>query len=105
MHMHNISTVYCLCKVSESFSKSSGTVDFPVYTLSKHKQNAYLTANRKKKRLISQSCHFVKAYFFVIKLFHANVQCVYIVYAKYQNVSVKALVRADFPVYALSVNH
>ena len=34
--------LYCLCKVSETFIKSSGTIDFPVYALSKHKQNLYL---------------------------------------------------------------
>ena len=31
-----------------------------------------------------------------------NVQCVYIVYAKYQMGSVKAVVQVDFPVHALS---
>ena len=39
-----------------------------------HKQNPYLKANRKKKRLISKSCYFVKKHFFGIKLPHANVQ-------------------------------
>ena len=41
-------------------------------------------------------------YFYGIKLLHANVQCVYIVYAKYQMASVKALVQVDFPVHVLS---
>ena len=36
-----------------------------------------------------------------IRLFHQNVQCVYIVQAKYQIVSSKAVVRVDWPVYAL----
>ena len=36
---------------------------------------------------------------------NANVQYVYIVYAKYQNVSVKAVVQVDFPIYALSMHH
>ena len=36
------------------------------------------------------------------QLLHANVQCVYIVYAKFQTVSVKALVQVDFPVHASS---
>ena len=40
--------------------------------------------------------------FYGIKPLHANVQCVYIVYAKYQMASVKALVQADFPVHVLS---
>ena len=46
----------------------------------------------------SKRCHFVKKYFYGIKLLHANVQCVYIVYAKYPDVSVKAVVRVDFPI-------
>ena len=38
-----------LCKVSEGFSISSGTSDYPVYALStKYKQNSFLKANRKK---------------------------------------------------------
>ena len=64
-------------------------VDFPIYALSMHKQNRH-TGN-KKKRLSSQSCHFVKIIFFGVILLHANVQCVYIVYAKYQMGSVKAV--------------
>ena len=45
--------------------------------------------------------HFVRKYFYGIKLPHANVQCVYIVYTKYQDVSVKAVEQAEFPAYAL----
>ena len=33
---------------------------------------------------------------------HANAKCVYIMYAKYQMASVKALVQVDFPAYVLS---
>ena len=33
---------------------------------------------------------------------HAHAQYIYIVYAKYQKASVKALVQLDFTVYALS---
>ena len=40
--------------------------------------------------------------FYDIKLLHANVQCIYIVYAKYQMDSVKALVGVDFLVHVLS---
>ena len=54
-----------------------------------------------KKCQSSKHCHFVKKYFFDIKL-HANVQCVYIVCAKYQMASVKALVQVDFPMHVLS---
>ena len=39
---------------------------------------------------------FVKKYFYGIKLLHANVQCVYTVYAKYQMASVKVLVQVDY---------
>ena len=42
-----------------------------------------------------------KKYFYGIKLLHANVQCVFIVYAKYQMASVKALVGVDFLAHVL----
>ena len=92
MHMLNISEWYM-----QRFSKSSGTSYFPVYALSKHNQN-----KQQKKWRSSQSCHFVKNKFFGIKLLHANVDCVYIVMAKYQMTSVKALVQDDFPEHARS---
>ena len=38
--------------------------------------------------------------FFGMTLFHAHAQYIYIVNAKYQKPSVKALVQVDFPVYA-----
>ena len=37
---------------------------------------------------------------FCMTLLHPHAQYIYIVYAKYQKLSVKALVQADFPVYA-----
>ena len=43
-----------------------------------------------------------KIFFYDIKLLHTNVQCVYIVYAKYQMAAVKTLVQVDFPVHVLS---
>ena len=43
---------------------------------------------------------FCQKIFYGIKLLHANVQCVYIVYEKYQMASVKTLVQVDFPVHA-----
>ena len=46
-----------------------------------------------------------KKYFYGIKLLHANVQCVDIVYTKYQDVSVKAVEQVEFPVYALPMQH
>ena len=39
---------------------------------------------------------------FGMTLPHAHAQYIYIVHAKYQKASVKALVQVDFPVYALS---
>ena len=58
-----------------------------------------------KKWLSSKCCHFVKKYFYGIKLLHAKVQCVYIVYTKYQDVSVNAVEQVDFPVYALPMHY
>ena len=52
--------------------------------------------------LSSQSCHFVKNYFFSIKLLHANFQFAYNVKAKYQVNPSKAEIGVDRPVYALS---
>ena len=52
----------------------------------------YLSTNKPlikkqcKKWLSSKRCHFVKTYFYGIKLLQANVQCVYIVNTKYQDV-------------------
>ena len=45
---------------------------------------------------------FCQKYVYGIKLLHANVHCVYIVYAKYQVTSAKALAQVDFPVHVLS---
>ena len=52
---------------------------------------------------------FSQKYFFFMHMLsisiiflHAHAQCIYIVSAKYQKASVKALVQVDFPVYALS---
>ena len=39
-------------------------------------------------------------FFFGMTHFHAHAQYIYIVNAKYQKPSVKALVQVDFPVYA-----
>ena len=41
-------------------------------------------------------------FIFGMSLFHAHAQYIYIVNAKYQKPSVKALVQVDFPVYAQS---
>ena len=57
-----------------------------------------------EKCLSSNSCHFIKNYFFRPKFFHAYVQYVYIVAAKYQIVPSKALVRDDRPMKAPSMH-
>ena len=54
--------------------------------------------------LSSNSCHFVKKYFFQIKLLHAYVQYVYIVAAKHQIAPSKAVVVVDRPIKALSMH-
>ena len=48
---------------------------------------------------------FCQKVFYGIKLFHANVQCVDIVYTKYQDVSVKAVEQVEFPVYAVPMQY
>ena len=68
MHMLNISVLYM--QSIRKFQKALVQVDFPVYALSKQKQN-----KKTGKWPISQRCHFVKNEFFE-KLLHANVQCV-----------------------------
>ena len=92
--------LYYVGKVSDSFSQSSGTISPCMHYLSTNK--TLIKKQSVKKWLSSKRCHFVKKYFYGIKLLHANVQCVYIVYAKYQMASVKTLVQVDFPVHALS---
>ena len=69
-----------------------------------HYLSTYKTLIKKqsvKKWLSSKHCHFVKTYFYGIKLLHANVKCVCIVYAKYLMASVNAVVQVDFPVHEL----
>ena len=46
-----------------------------------------------------------KSIFMASNFFCANVQCVYMVYTKYQDVSVKAVEQVEFPVYALPMQH
>ena len=75
-------------------------VEFPVHALSEHSETP-IKKQSVKKWLSLKRCQFVKRYFYGIKLLHANVQCVYIVYAKYQMASVKALVAVDFLAHVL----
>ena len=93
--------LYYVGKVSDSFSKSSGTSCSPcMHYLSTNK--TLIKKLRVKEWLSSKRCHFVKKYFHGIKLLRVNVQCVYIAYAKYQMASVKAVVQVDFSVHVLS---
>ena len=83
-----------ICIICAKYQKASVKallqVDFLMYALSKNKHNLYLIGNR-NIWLSSQSYHFVKinilASNFVTQMFN-----VYIVYAKYQIVSAKAVV-------------
>ena len=64
------------------------------------KQNYHQEYKGHTKSLISS--HFAKNKFFGMILLHARTQYIYIVCAKYQKASVKALVQVDFNVYPLS---
>ena len=97
MFMVNIiNYLYCVCKVPYYFRKSAGMSWF----------RCICTILKTLTKLLLSSKRFevVKNYVFHIKLLHANVQCVCIMYAKYQIVSAKSVVPVDFPVYALSTN-
>ena len=95
----NVQCVYIVyAKYQMASVKALVQVDFPVHVLTLIKKQC-------KKWLSSKCCHFVKKYFYSIKLLHANVQCVYIVCTKYQDVSVKAVEQVEFPVYALPMQH
>ena len=56
--------------------------------------------NIKNTKAIQNGCYLTKKIFFCMTLLHAHAQYIYIVMAKYQKPSVKAMVQADFPVYA-----
>ena len=92
--------LHCIGKVSNCSIKSCGR------SWSAHEGTiyAYTKALLGKNCLSSHSCHFVKNYFFWTKLLHAYVQCVYIVWGKYQIAPSKAVVGVDWPMKALSMN-
>ena len=70
-HAQYIYSVYA--KYQKASVKALVQVDFPVYALSKHKQNLYLKANRKNWFTKMSFCQ-KKKHVFGIKLLHANVQ-------------------------------
>ena len=93
MHMFNVSILYrqhINCSI-KSCGRSRSAHDLCIYK-SLVKGNC----------LSSNSCHFVKNYFFQTKLLYAYVQYVYIVAAKYQIAPSKAVVGVDLPIKALS---
>ena len=51
LHAHVLYIFIGYAKYQKASVKALVQVDFPVYALSKHKQNPYLKANRKKKWL------------------------------------------------------
>ena len=85
-------------KYQKASIKALVQVDFPMYALSKHNQN------KRKKKAKFKMLSFCKKVILLHPTFSCKVLSVYIVYAKYQNVAGKALVRADFPVHALSMH-
>ena len=93
LHAH-AKCVYCVCKVSDPFSKSSATSWFPSVSTDK----SHISAKK------NSELSFCQKYFLGIKLLHANVQCVDLVHAKHKNVSVKSVLWVDFPTYVLSVH-
>ena len=85
--------LYCIGNISNCSIKSCGRSGLA------HEGTICLV---KGNCLSSNSCHFVKNYFFQTKLLHAYVQYVYIVAAKYQIAPSKAVVGVDLPIKALS---
>ena len=58
-----------------------------------------------KKMAKFKTLSFCQKVFYGIKLLYTNVQCVHILYTKYQDVSVIPVEQVEFPVYALSMHH
>ena len=75
-------------------------VDQPIKALSMHIQKPYTGIIV----YILTAAIFYKNIFFPTKLLHAYVQCVYIVYAKYQIAPLKAVIGVDRPMKAPSMH-
>ena len=92
--------LYCKGNISNCSSKSCGR------SWSAHGGtiNAYTKALLGENGLSSNSCQFVKNYFFQIKFLHAYVQYVYIVATKHQTAPSKTVVEVDRPIKALSMH-
>ena len=92
--------LHCLCKVSDGFSKSSGTSWFPractIWALTKP-----LLSNKVFKKMVNfKTLSFSQKVF----LWHqtSSCKCPICLYAKYQTVSVKIVVGVEFLAHALS---
>ena len=92
--------LYCVGNISNCSIKSCGRS----WLASEGTIYAYTKALLGENWLGSNSCHFVKNYFFPTKLLHAYVQYVFIVGAKYQIAPTKAVVGVDPPIKALSMH-
>ena len=71
--------MYCMCKVSQCFSKSSSTSWFPHVALSKHKHNPYLIGNRKKMAKFTKLSFCQKLIFWHQSSSHKCSICLYLV--------------------------
>ena len=98
MHMFNVSTLY-----RQSIKLLNQKLWYELIGPWRHHLCIYKSLIREKLSS-SHSCHFVKNYFFLTKLIHAYVQWVYIVLAKYQIASSKAVVGVDRPMKAPSMH-
>ena len=92
--------LYCIGNISNYSIKSCGR------SRSAHEGTiyAYTKALLGENCLSSNSCHFVKKYFFLTNFLHAYFQYVYIVVAKYQIAPLKAVLGVDRPLKALSMS-
>ena len=77
---------------------------YPPCTVMVNKETYYGEYKGRTKWLSLISSHFAKNNFFGITFLHAHAHYIFIVCAKYQKASVKALVQVDFLMYALSKN-
>ena len=78
-------------------------VEFSVYAL--YENTKSIMKKKSEKIMLSSNAVICQTIIFLgIKYLHANIQGVYIVYAKYQMPTAKALIHVEFTVYALSEN-
>ena len=85
-HLHAYAQYICIvhAKYQKASVKAMVQDDFPVYALSKQKQNKHhvctILAKAKQEKMAKfTKLSFCQKIIFGIKLLHANVQCVYII--------------------------